>query len=173
MDYKLLTAVLASRLNEAIAPLVGALQPGFLAGRFIVDNVILIRDYLAWVREHRQQRGLIFLDFQKAYDRVRWNWLWKVMAHIGLEGRILLLTQACYYSNPQVRLLLEGISMGLLHPTRGVRQGCPLSPLLFALSIEPLHHRLSRDPALTGVVLPRRDDGSRPPQPSSTRFALR
>ena len=169
-DYKLLTGILADRLNAGLAEVVGELQTGFIAGRFIGDNVILIRDLIAYQREIKTQQALIFLDFRKAYDRVRWSWLWRVMEHIGLEGRFLDLTRACYAA-PSVTLMLEGVSLGNLHPSRGVRQGCPLSPLLFALSIEPLHHALRTRQDLRGVPLPLRADGSQPPPLRTALFA--
>ena len=100
---------------------------------------------------------MVFCDFQKAYDRVRWSWLWSVLTHIGLGDRFLRLVQACYAS-PVVTLLLEGVSLGEVTHTRGVRQGCPLSPLLFALCIEPLHQALRTRPNITGTPLPNRAD---------------
>ena len=169
-DYKLLTGIMARRLNKVIGAVVGELQTGFIAGRFIGDNVILTRDYLHWLKQRNEQRAVLFLDFQKAYDRVRWEWLWQVMETVGISGSFLHLTQACY-ANPTVKVTLEGVALGRLHPSRGVRQGCPLSPLLFALTIEPLHYALVTDPAIHGAALPLRSDGSRAPNLKTTLFA--
>ena len=169
-DYKLLTTLMASRLNGGMGEVVGELQTGFIAGRFIGDNVIFNRDMLAQMRIDENQQAVIFLDFQKAYDRVKWEWLWKVLEHVGLEGRFLNLTKACYAS-PSITLMLEGVSMGQLSPTRGVRQGCPLSPLLFALSIEPLHYRLRTHRQLVGLRLPRTTDNKRLPNVRASLFA--
>ena len=160
-DYKLLTAVLTKRLNPVMSHLVHELQTGFIRGRYIGDNVVLIRDYIESCKAKELERSLIFCDFEKAYDRVRWRWLWRVMEHVGLDGRLLALIQACY-ANPCVTVVLEGMTLGLLHPTRGVRQGCPMSPLLFALAIEPLHNCL-RSASIQGVGLPTtlEDNGSK------------
>jgi len=122
-DYKLLMSILAKRLNAAMDRLVGEMQTGFISGRFIGDNVIFLRDYLAWCKEHNLDQAIIFLDFQKAYDRVRWQWLWRVLNHVGLGGRFSALVRAAY-AKPKVKLMLEGVSLGSLFPSRGVRQGC-------------------------------------------------
>ena len=134
VDYKILTALLTARLNPCMPRIIHNHQTGFISGRFIGDNVILTRDYLEWSRHHAHQAHVVFCDFQKAYDRVRWSWLWSVLQHVGLGDRFLRLVQACYAS-PVVTVVLEGVTLGEITPTRGVRQGCPLSPLLFALCL--------------------------------------
>ena len=68
------------------------------------------------------------------------------------------MVKACYAA-PCMRISLDGVEMGDIYPSRGVRQGCPLSPLLFALCIEPLHHQLRTGRGLMGAELPRRIDG--------------
>ena len=78
-----------------------------------------------------------------------------MLEHVGLGDRFLRPVQACY-ANPIVTVILEGVSLGEITPTRGVRQGCPLSPLLFALCTEPLHEALRTRPSILGVELPRR-----------------
>ena len=66
---------------------------------------------------------LAFLDFEKAYDRV--NWIFR--------DEVLFA-----YSHSSSRLIINGALSEKIVPTRGVRQGCPLSPFLFALYVEPL-----------------------------------
>ena len=58
------------------------------------NNVVLIRDYLEDCKLQQRERSLIFCDFEKAYDRVRWRWLWRVLKHVGIDGRLLALIKA-------------------------------------------------------------------------------
>ena len=75
VDYKILTAVLTARLNPCMPRVIHNHQTGFISGRFIGDNVLLTRNFLEWHRHHGTQAHVVFCDFQKAYDRVRWSWL--------------------------------------------------------------------------------------------------
>ena len=169
-DYKLLAAILTARLNRVTGRLVHKNQTGFVRGRYIGDNVILLRDYLEWCRERKMDRGVVFCDFAKAYDRVRWEWLWRVLDHVGLGEGFSGIVKACY-GGAKVVLALDGMTLGDITPTRGVRQGCPMSPLLFALTVEALHSCLRVGPGVRGVELPRDLTGRRPPPLRASMFA--
>jgi hypothetical protein len=143
-DYKLLASILAARLKFVAPDLVDGWQAGFTDGRYIGDNVILIRDYIEWLRQGSSKPkagSVVFLDFAKAFDRVEWSWLRRVLQHYGMGPNIIAMIMLCY-SNAQVKLLINGRLSGDIVQTRGVRQGCPLSPVLFVLSVEPLQRAL-------------------------------
>lgn len=79
---------------------------------------------------------LILLDSEKAFDRVENAFIWAVLERIGLGGTFLKLVQGLRMASSKVHVNGRFIEEVLL--TRGVRQGCPLSPLLFALTTQPL-----------------------------------
>lgn len=89
---------------------------------------------------------------EKAFDSVQWGYLWAVKAKFGFGPQFLSWLQLLY-ANPQVRVstndsLSEYFLLGL-----GTRQGCPLSPGLFALALEPLAILLRADPEVRGIVM--------------------
>lgn len=79
--------------------------------------------------------GILSLDAEKAFDCLEWHFLWQVLYHMGFGHNFLSMIQTLY--NDPTAMVLTGITCSKQFP-RGSRQGCPLSPLLFVLSLEPL-----------------------------------
>ena len=80
----------------------------------------------------------IKLDMSKTYDRVEWGYLENVMRKMGFSERWIGLIMVCV-KTVTYSIMLNGEPQGLIHPTRGIRQGDPLSPFLFLLCTEGLH----------------------------------
>ena len=95
------------------------------------------------------------LDMSKAYDRVEWNFLDKMLEKLGFDRRGIDLINSCI-STMSFSILLNGAPHGLIHPQRGLRQGDPLSPYLFLLCAEGLHaiiQQAADSGSITGVSL--------------------
>jgi hypothetical protein len=91
-----------------------------------------------------KKASLLFkLDIKKAFDSVRWDYLMDLLQHLGFPPRFQDLISATLSSSTS-RVLLNGIAGEPIKHGRGLRQGDPLSPLLFVLAIDPLHHILRK-----------------------------
>ena len=91
----------------------------------------------------------------KTYDRVEWVFLERIMCHLGIEERLIKIIMACVQSVAYV-VLLNGQPVGNIKPTRGLRQGDPLSPYLFllcAMGLQSLIHQAEMDGHIRGVAI--------------------
>ena len=95
------------------------------------------------------------LDMSKAYNRVEWIFLEKVMRHLGFAKSTVKLIMSCM-SSVTYAILLNGQPVGNIKPSRGLRQGDPLSPYLFllcALGLQSLLHKAEVNGEINGVAI--------------------
>ena len=119
----------------------GIVQYGFRSGRSTTDCVFAI---LAVIREARRQHrsiSIAFCDLAKAYDSICRELLYTKLSRIGFGGRVLSLIRSMYF-NDNVQLTLPTRLSAPLWFTKGVKQGCTLSPMLFALYVAGLGNAL-------------------------------
>ena len=139
--YKIFSKVPANRLKKFIPELITKHQSAFAKNRLILDNVLVAFETLHCMKNHNSgQTGFmaIKLDMSKAYDRVEWNYLQKLMEKMGFCSRWIGLMLECVHT-VSYSILVNGDPKGLINPTRGIRQGDPLFPFLFLLCTEGLH----------------------------------
>jgi hypothetical protein len=97
--------------------------------------------------------ALIALDQEKAYDRINHDYLFEVLNSFNLPP-IFINTVKALYNNTYTKVAINGIMSTPFKVTRGVRQGDPLSCLLFDLAIEPLACTLRNSENLHGYKIP-------------------
>ena len=114
--------------------LLGEIQNGFRKGRCGSDNVFVLNTILWKAKALRQKVHLGFVDVAKAYDSVNRDILWRILESIGISGAFLQ-TLKSMYTDDSVRCTVNGATTRSVFLRRGLRQGCSLSPLLFALYI--------------------------------------
>ena len=154
LNTELKILVLANRLQLVISDLVGPEQNYAVKGRSIQDNLHLVCQILEGIKDDTKA-ALINLDQSKAFHRVDHWFLAAVLETAGfkLEFRKWI---SILYHNSQAVVQVNGRRSGAFAIDRSVRQGCPLSPLLYVLALEHLLRRL-RDrgarPALRGILL--------------------
>jgi len=152
-DAKLFAKVLANRLNGILPRLLTPYQTGFVRGRAIADNGVI----LSTVMDHRKvvdSNGIgVLLDQEKAYDRVHPAYLAAVLRAFGFSAHFTRLLTDLFFST-RVHLNINGFIALPFQQRRGLRQGDPLSPLLFYLAFEPLLQTLLTDARLQGCTLP-------------------
>lgn len=114
----------------------------------------LLRDVVSFVNQEDLPAAILSLDQEKAFDRVDWGFLRSTLCHMGF-GPSFVSWVDLLYSEICSSVLVNGYTSTPFRPTRGVRQGCPLSPLLYVISIEVLAANLRAHPDIVGLRLPR------------------
>ncbi len=135
-DLKIYAKVFASRLEKVIHSLIKEDQTGFIKGRNASDNMRRLLHILDFADSHPTPCGLS-LDAEKAFDRLEWNYMWAVLQCFGFGEHFVSMIKTLYHS-PAASVITGNIISPSFPLQRGTRQGCPLSPLLFCLSLEPL-----------------------------------
>ncbi len=126
--------ILAWRLEDVVeqANCLGQLQNGFRGQRGTSNNLLILSHLIEHSKRLKKPLYVAFLDLTKAYDSVEWCVVWDALAQIGIDLRFIKLLRLLY-ENSQCNITLSQLVTGVIKITRGVRQGCVLSPLLFAI----------------------------------------
>lgn len=153
-DYKLMTLMLNERLMEHAQAAIHKDQAGFIRGRVITDHIRLSQ-LLDGLDDPNLGKGTILsLDNEKAYDRVEHDYLWKVLETFGVPGDFIDSVKSIY-KGARSRIWVNGFRGGTFPLKRGVRQGDPLSCLLFDYAIEVLAIQVRKTNRLRGIEIGR------------------
>ena len=122
----------------------------------LARNVAFLRDVVELANEYNLPVALLSLDQEKAFDRVDWPFLFATLAKMGFGDNFIRWVRLLYSDVRSSVLvnLLNGYISRPFKPSRGVLQGCPLSPLLYVLSMEVLAANVRCHPDITGLRLP-------------------
>ena len=151
VDIKILTKILANRLKLVLPSIIDKSQTA-VYGRRIDQTVHLIRDLIQLANDEDDQVAFIFLDQEKAFDRVNHTFLFKTMRAFGI-GEVFIGWVRKLYSNATSILNINGFFSDRIPLKRGVRQGCPLSALLYVLVIEVFALQLRSNPNIVGFTI--------------------
>ncbi|KAK1300868.1 hypothetical protein QJS10_CPB13g01356 [Acorus calamus] len=148
--YMIVAKVMAAHLKEVCGELVADAQSAFLPGRLLQEGFISAQELVSSLHKDKR-KGLLFkLDFAKAYDSVDRDFLLNLMAQHGFQERWLRMTRQCI-DTARASLMINGEAAGYFPINRGLRQGDPLSPILFVLIANVLQ-RLCRKAEEAGWV---------------------
>ncbi len=151
-DYKVMAKVLAARLAVVAPDLIHEDQAGFVPGRRISDHTRLAQVMVDYTELCEDEGALVALDQEKAYDKINHAYLWAVLKRMGFPDAFILTIQRLYERAVSL-VFVNGRASPTYRITRGVRQGDPVSCLLFDLAIEPLAIALRAAP-LRGFTIP-------------------
>ncbi|XP_028776836.1 uncharacterized protein LOC114733531 [Neltuma alba] len=152
--YKVVTKVLTNRLKSIMPNIISPNQCSFVPGRQSADNIILAQEIIHSMSQKQCKKSFmaVKIDLEKAYDRLRWSFVMDCLEELRLPSWMIALIKECL-SSSHMHLVWNGERACSFKPSRGIRQGDPLSPYLFVIAIERLAHLIQAE-VVNGVWHP-------------------
>ncbi|GKV29684.1 hypothetical protein SLEP1_g38589 [Rubroshorea leprosula] len=140
--YKIMAKLLANRLRKVLSKVIGEQQMAFIEGRQLVEGAVIANEILDEVKKKKKKGFLFKVDFEKAYDKVSWDFIDYMMMRMGFCATWREWIQECLNSS-SVSILINGSPTNQFPVNKGIRQGDPLSPFLFVIVAEGLNGLMS------------------------------
>ena len=151
-DYKIAAKALAVRLEKVLPTIISSSQTGYIRGRFIGESIRMIPDFMSFTKAKNIPGLVVFLDFEKAFDSIELKYLQKSLEVFNF-GPQLGKWITVLYNGISSCVLNNGFAKKHFNLGRGVRQGCPLSGILFIIGTEILSNAIKRSNEIKGIPI--------------------
>ncbi|GKB34823.1 RNA-directed DNA polymerase, eukaryota, reverse transcriptase zinc-binding domain protein [Tanacetum coccineum] len=142
IHYKIIAKNLANRLSKVIDKIVSKEQSTFIAGRQILDSLIILSEIIEWHKKEKSSSSFLKWILKKAFDSISWKYLDHILDRLGFGYKWCSWIKACL-SSSRASILVNGSPTSEFSINRGLKQGDPLSSFLFILVMEGLHNAFS------------------------------
>jgi hypothetical protein len=151
-DYKILAKALATRLQTSLDVLVNTDQSGGIKGRSTFSNIRSTIDIINFTRENNMPGFLAFIDYEKAFDTVKWPFLFSALKKMNFGSYFVGCIKTLY---EDIGTIVSncGFLSQQFNPKRGIRQGCPISANLFILIVEILACCIRQNKRISGIKI--------------------
>jgi exonuclease III len=152
-DYKILSKVILNRIKKVAGEIIHPNQTCAIPGRNLNDNLHLLRNVTDYSNDHNFNLFLVTFDQSKAFDRVDHQFMFSLLRRFGFGSNVIKIIKLMY-TDIHSQVLVNGFLTRKIKITRSMRQGCNLSPLLYAMCIETLANRVRSLTLYKGIQIP-------------------
>lgn len=156
VDYKIIARVMANRFKRVLPKLVSENQSCCVLGKDIADTICNIRDIIDMVECDNLEGYILKIDQEKAFDRVSHEYLIETLKHFGFGNKFVNWIKI-FYSGICSSVKCNGFLTNYFSIKNGIRQGCPISALLYVLTAESLQSALRKNDKIQGITVPNSD----------------
>ena len=135
--YKIITKIIVARLRPHLNQVISPFQTAFVPDRKGIDNAIIVQELIHTISRAKGKEGymVIKVDLEKAYDKLEWSFIGEMLFRVNFPSNLIQLIMSCVTS-VSTSILFHGGVLDSFHPSRGIKQGDPLSPYLFIMCMD-------------------------------------
>ena len=153
-DYKILSRILYEKIVNFLNLRTNMEQKAIFPGRNIFNIHLNTQSLISYIREKKLEAVILKIDLEKAFDNVNHSFMFKMLNKLHLPPSMIKWIKILY-KNPSCQILINGALTPIINILNGIRQGCPLSMLLFGIVLEALIQKIKKNNSINGITFGR------------------